>query len=79
MEEFLERNCCIRDYHIYKEVWEAAVVSRWFAKESPKMTRCGCEKGAIIGYFSRKVSRVCSLFSVRRGGTLECRAQEILG
>ena len=25
MEEFFKRNSCIRDYHVYKEVWEAAV------------------------------------------------------
>ena len=25
MEEFFERNCCTRGYHIYKEVWGAAV------------------------------------------------------
>ena len=25
MEEFFGRKCCIRGYHIYKEVWEAAV------------------------------------------------------
>ena len=35
-------------------------------------THCSCEKGTIIGYLSRKVSRVCSLFSVRRGGTIKC-------
>ena len=75
MEEFFERNCCIRDYHVYKEVWEAAVESRRFCERAQKRfqsTHCGCEKGTIIGYLSRKVSRVCSLFSVRRGGTIEC-------
>ena len=25
MEEVFERKCCIRGYHIYEEVWEAAV------------------------------------------------------
>ena len=25
MEEVLERSCCIRGYHVYKEVWEASV------------------------------------------------------
>ena len=25
MEELIERCCCVRGYHVYKEVWEAAV------------------------------------------------------
>ena len=32
IEEFFERNY-IRDYDVYKEVGEAALESRWFAKE----------------------------------------------
>ena len=32
IEEFFEKNY-IGDYHVYKEVGEAVVESRWFAKE----------------------------------------------
>ena len=67
MEEFFERNCCIRGYHVYKEVWEAPVGKLLVCEKRPRKRfqsiRCGCEKeGTIIGHLLRKVSRVCSLF-----------------
>ena len=36
MEEFFERKCCIRGYHVYKEVWEAAVEESLVCKREPK-------------------------------------------
>ena len=38
MEGFFERNCCIREYHIYKEVWEAAVGESLVWEREPKNT-----------------------------------------
>ena len=32
----LEKNSCIRGYHVYKEVCEVAVGESWCAKENPK-------------------------------------------
>ena len=36
MEEIFERKCCIRSYHVYKEVWEAAVEESSVCKREPK-------------------------------------------
>ena len=36
MEEFFERNCWIRGYHIYEEVQETVVGESLVCKESPK-------------------------------------------
>ena len=36
MEEFFERNCCIRGYHVYKEVWEAAVGEALVCEREPE-------------------------------------------
>ena len=67
MEEIFERKCCIRGYHVYKEVWEAVVEESLVCEREPenasdRYARCGCEKGNIIGNLPRKVSCVCSLF-----------------
>ena len=59
----------------YKEVWEAAVESRWCTKETLKKRSicCGRDKGTIVGHLPHKVSRVCSLF-LQRGSTVTgCR------
>ena len=36
MEEFLGRNCCIQGYHVYKEVWEAAVGEALVCEREPE-------------------------------------------
>ena len=36
MEEIFERKCCIRGYHVYKEVWEAAVEESLVCKREPE-------------------------------------------
>ena len=36
MEEFFERKCCIRGYHVYKKVWEAAVGESLVSKRDPE-------------------------------------------
>ena len=85
MEEFFERNCCTRGYHVYKEVWGAAVdeslVCERESENASDRYAVAVKKGTIIGHLARKVSRVCSLF-LRRGRTIECTvtgnwAQEI--
>ena len=65
---------CIWGYHAYKEVWEAVVGKSLVCKRARKRfrsIRCDCEKGTVIRYLPRKVSRVRSVF-LRRGGTIEC-------
>ena len=76
MEEFFERNCCTRGYHIYKEVWEAVVGEALVCEREPenasdRHTVAVKQEGTIIGHLLRKLSQVCSLF-LRRGGTIEC-------
>ena len=36
MEELFEGNCCIQGYHVYKEVWEAAVGESLVCEREPK-------------------------------------------
>ena len=36
IEEFFERKCCIRGYHVYKEVWEAVVGEALVYKREPE-------------------------------------------
>ena len=36
MEGLFEGNCCIRGYHVYKEVWEAAVGESLVCEREPK-------------------------------------------
>ena len=75
MEE-LERVCCIRGYHVYKEIWEAAtgevlICERELHNSRDRYAVAVKRMGTIIGHLPRKLSRVCSLF-LRRGGTIDC-------
>ncbi len=75
MEE-LERVCCIRGYHVYKEVWEAAVGKTLMCEREPRnaLDRYAVaviKTETIIGHLPQKLSRVCSPF-LRRGGTIDC-------
>ena len=38
MEEFFERNCCIRGYHLYEEVLGAAVGESLVCEREPENT-----------------------------------------
>ena len=75
MEEF-ERACCIRGYHEYKEVWEAAVGEELVCEREPQNAHdryavAVTRRGIIVGHLPRKLSRLCSLF-LRRGGAILC-------
>ena len=37
-EDFFERNCCIRGYHVYNEVWEGAVGEALVCETEPENT-----------------------------------------
>ena len=76
MDFELERECCIRGYHVYREIWEAAVgevltCEREAQNENDRYAVAVKKDGVVIGHLPRKVSRVCSLF-IRRGGRLCC-------
>jgi len=75
MEEF-GRDCCIRGYHIYKEIWEAAAGEVLECVREPHNAQdryavAVKKTETIIGHLPRRLSRVCSLF-LRRGGTISC-------
>ena len=36
MEEFFKRNCCIRGYHLYKEVWKALLGESLVCEREPE-------------------------------------------
>lgn len=75
MEDYT-RDLCVRGFHVYRDIWEAA---------EGEVLECGREPGnakdryavavkkdgTVIGHLPKKVSRVCSLF-LRRGGNIQC-------
>lgn len=76
METF-ERACCVRGYHVYRHIWEAAVgeelvCQRETANLSDHYAVAVVKDGVIVGHLPKKISRLCSLF-IRRGGAISCR------
>ena len=70
MEEF-ERPCCIRGYHIYKEIMDAAAGGALVCEREPQNGRDRYavvvkKEGTVIGHLPRHFSRVCSLFLRRK-------------
>ena len=73
MEE-LKRDACIRGYHIYKEVWEAADGEELPCEREPQNSKdryavAVKRKGIVVGHLPRKIARLCLLF-LRRGGMI---------
>ena len=73
-----EQNLCIRRYmyHVYREIWEAAVGETFECAVEPgnahEKFAVAIEKdGIVIGHLPRKVSCVSALF-LKRGGTINC-------
>ena len=67
MEEFFERNCCTRGYHIYKEVWEAAVGEGLVCEREPenasdRHTVAVKQEGTIIGHLLQSCRRCVRCF-----------------
>ena len=70
-----ERNCCIRGYYEYKEVWEVTVRESLVCEREPENASFPYvvavkKEGNIMRHLPGKVLRVCSLF-LRRRGTIE--------
>ena len=76
MEELL-RLSCVRGYHVYQDVWDAAIGEILTCEREPSNSQdryavaVKKEGSSIVGHLPKNVSRVCSLF-LRRGGTIEC-------
>ena len=66
----------VRDYHVYRDVWEAAVgqtlpCQREAGNPHDPYAISVTEGGTIVGHVPRAISAVCSLF-LRRNGTILC-------
>ena len=75
MEEF-EKPCCIRGYHIYEEVWVAAVGEELVCERETDNSYDHYAVAVkrmenINSLLPQKLSKLCSLF-LRRGGAIVC-------
>ena len=67
----------VRGYHVYKDVWSAAVGQRLPCKQErgnphDPYAIAVTEGSVIVGHVPREISAVCSLFLQRTGTTLLC-------
>ena len=72
--EVFGRDCCIRSYHVCKEIWWAAMGEELECDREPENScyrYAVAWRGVVIGHLPRKLSRVCLLF-LRRGGVISC-------
>ena len=72
----LEKDCCVRGYHVYQTVWRAAIGEsldcvREHTNARDRYAVAVTRGGVIIGHIPRRISRVCSIF-LRKGGTMQC-------
>ena len=72
----LETASCIRGYHQYKDIWQAAVSEELLCEREPRNSHdhyavAVKRVGIIVGHLPRSLSRICSLF-LRRGGSILC-------
>ncbi len=71
-----ELACCVRGYHVYKDIWAAAIGEELECSREPtnmadRYAVAVRNEETIIGHLPRKISKVCSLF-LRRGGSIRC-------
>ena len=64
----------VRGYHVYKEIWCAAVGEELSCMREVENYRdpfavAVVRSGVIVGHVPRRISSVCSMF-LRRGGTI---------
>ena len=74
--ETCERNSCVRGYHVYRTIWDAAigedlVCEREPTNEHDRYAVAVKKDGIIIGHLPRDISKPCSLF-LRRGSNITC-------
>lgn len=75
MEE-IEKESCIRGYHVYKDTWQANIGDELECVRQPGNSKdrfavATLRNNTIVGHLPKKISTVCSLF-LRRGGTIKC-------
>ena len=59
--------CCVRGYHVYKDMWAAAIGEELVCNREPtnaadRYAVVILKQETIIGHLPRKISKVCSLF-----------------
>ena len=75
MEDY-ERALCVCGFHMYCDVWEAAIGEVLDCEREPGNAKdryaVAVKKDAtVIGHLPRKISHVSSLF-LRQGGSVQC-------
>ena len=70
--EIFEKECCVRGYHEYQAIWDAAIDEELPCEHEVHNTMdhyavAVVKDGQIVGHLPKKISRICSLF-LRRGG-----------
>ena len=71
-----EVTSCVRGYHVYKDIWAAAIGEEQVCDREPtnmadRYAVAVLKQETVIGHLPRKISKVCSLF-LRRGGSIRC-------
>ncbi len=70
------RDCCIRGYHVYQDLWEAAIGEKLMCRRETSNVKdryavAVIKDNEIVGHLPQTLSLVCSLF-LCRGGSVEC-------
>ena len=69
-----EMDCCVTGYHVYKEMWRAAVGEVCKREPTNVVDRYAVvvvKNEIVIGHLPRGISKVCSKF-LSRGGLIRC-------
>ena len=71
-----EMESCIRDCHVYKDIWDASIGEDILCEREPfndvdHYTVAVLKDETIVGHVLKKITRICSLF-LARGGTIIC-------
>ena len=69
--------CCIRGYHVYQEVWEAAIDEELICRPERSNAHdwyavAVMKNDVVVGHVPSKLSRLYTLF-IWRGGSILCR------
>ena len=72
-----EIECCVRGYHVYQEVWEAAIDEELICRPErsnahDRYAVAVMKTDVVVGHLPSKFSRSYTLF-IRRGGSNLCR------
>ena len=67
----------VRGYHVYRDIWIAAVGEVLPCEREPinavDRFAVAVKKGLdIVGHVPKKISSICAVFFLRRGGTIDC-------